>query len=215
MDKKRLIAGILIFGSLWGFSEVIIGSSLSDSGLPSGALMTGFFAFFILLISRLTFKQPGMQLGMGLVAGSLRMFNPLMGCHLCSAIAIMAEAMIFEIIWRNLSFDTNKYRNLTMQVSLGIFTVYCLYVGGYIITQILTPVVDSGVFYIENLAATLPKILAGGLFPAFIGAIIAPIAIRIKNLDITIKDKIYYPTSLGISALCWIAVVGSWLIVGA
>ena len=215
MDRKRLIAGILIFGSLWGFSEVIIGSSLSDIGLPSGALMTGFFAIFFLVMSRLAFRQPGMQLGMGLVAGTLRMFNPFMGCHLCSAIAIMAEAMIFEIIWRNLSFDFNKYRNLTMQASLGIFTVYCLYVGGYIITQILTPIVDSGVFYIENIVATLPKILASGILPALIGGVIMPISIQINNLDLTLKDKIYYPTTLGISAVCWIAVVGSWMIVGA
>jgi len=215
LDKKRLIAGILIFGSLWGFSEVIIGSVLGDLGLPSGALMTGVFAIFFLSMSRLIFRQPGMQIGMGLVAGSLRMFNPLMGCHLCSAIAIISEAMIFEILWRYLSFDFEKNRNLTIQVSFGIFTVYTIYVTGYIITQILTPVIDGNGFYLQNLIATIPKILSSGLLAAFLGGIITPVVLRTSRIDLTIKDKIYYPTTLGISAICWITVVGSWLIVGA
>ena len=35
MDK-RLIAGVLVFGSLWGFSEVIIGTGLQNANLPYG-----------------------------------------------------------------------------------------------------------------------------------------------------------------------------------
>ena len=97
--NKRLIAGILVFGSLWGFSEVIIGTGLQNAGLPYGAIMTGGFALSFLVLSRMIFRQPGMQIGMGLVAGGLRVFNPFIGCHLCSAIAIMAEAAIFEVIW--------------------------------------------------------------------------------------------------------------------
>ena len=67
MDKMKLFAGIIVFGSLWGFSECIIGSSLNEAGLPTGPIMSGFFAITFLVISRMTYKQPGMQLGMGLV----------------------------------------------------------------------------------------------------------------------------------------------------
>ena len=114
MNKLRFIAAVLVFGSLWGFSEVLIGTSISDLGLPSGAIMTGFFALTFLVMSRMTFRQPGMQAGMGLVAGSLRMFNPFMGCHLCSAIAIAAEAIIFEIVWYKISFKSVSYTHLTL-----------------------------------------------------------------------------------------------------
>ena len=93
--NKRLIVGIILFGSLWGFSEVIIGSTIADAGVPSGGIMTGFFAIPFLVFSRLMYRKPGMQLGMGLVAGSLRIFNPFIGCHVCSAIAIMAEGALF------------------------------------------------------------------------------------------------------------------------
>lgn len=212
MDKKRLIAGILVFGSLWGFSEVIIGTGLQDAGLPYGALMAGIFALSFLVLSRMIFRQPGMQLGMGLIAGSLRVFNPFVGCHLCSAISIMAEAAIFEIIWYRMEPDLSDLKTVTMQSSMGIVTAYLIYVGGYITTQILTPIVGGAGFYLENLIVFMPRILASGVLSAIIGAAVLPTILQTKKLDLTIKDRLYYPTTLGISLLCWIAVIGSSII---
>ncbi|HEC81612.1 MAG TPA: hypothetical protein ENI42_04215, partial [Thermoplasmatales archaeon] len=143
MDKKRLLAGIILFGSLWGFSECIIGSSLRDVALPAGAIMTGVFAVGLMAAIRILYKQPGMQLGMGLVAGGLRLFNPFVGCFICSAIAIMAEGAIFELIWHHLSKDLSELRKPTFSISMGIISAYTLYVGGFIVTQILTPLFSS------------------------------------------------------------------------
>ena len=212
MNKMRLLAAILVFGSLWGFSEVLIGSSISDLGLPSGAIMTGFFALTFLVLSRMTFRQPGMQLGMGVVAGGLRMFNPFMGCHLCSAIAITAEAIIFEIIWYSISMDSEYMKKPLMQASIGVITGFSIYVGGYITTQILTPIAAGATFYIENLIVFMPKILAGGLIPSIAAGVLLPIIILSKKIDITIKDKLYYPITLGITILCWFIVLGNWFL---
>ena len=206
MDK-RLIAGILVFGSLWGFSEVIIGTGLQDAGLPYGGIMTGVFALSFLVLSRMAFRRPGMQLGMGLVAGSLRMFNPFVGCHMCSAIAIMAEAAIFEIIWYKMESDFSDLGTVTMQSSMGIATAYLVYVGGYITTQVLTPIVGGASFYLENLIVFMPRILSAGLLPALLGGAVIPAILQIKKLDLTVKDRLYYPATLGISAFCWIAVI--------
>jgi hypothetical protein len=206
--NKRLIAGILVFGSLWGFSEVIIGTGLQNADLPYGAIMTGGFALTFLVLSRMIFRQPGMQLGMGLVAGGLRVFNPFVGCHLCSAIAIMAEAAIFEVIWYKMSSDFSDLKKITMQSSIGIVTAYLVYVGGYITTQILTPIVGGVGFYLENLIVFMPRILASGLLPAILGAALLPVILQVKKLDLTIKDRLYYPTTLGLSLLCWVAVIG-------
>ena len=65
-----------------------------DVGLPSGALMTSVFAIGLMMVSRMLFKRRGMQIGMGLVAGALRLFNPFGGCVVCSAIAIAAEGLL-------------------------------------------------------------------------------------------------------------------------
>jgi hypothetical protein len=213
MNNLKLIAGILVFGSLWGFSECIIGSSLSETGLPTGAIMTGFFAITFLVISRMNYKKPGMQLGMGIVAGSLRLFNPFVGCHLCSALAIMAEGAIFEIIWYNISFDFRELKPITMQVSMGIISAYFVYIGGYIVTQILTPIISGSGFFVGNLITFMPNILASGLITALIGGFSLPAVLLTKKVDLTLKDRLYYPTTLGVTAFCWIFVVGFWFLI--
>lgn len=212
MKNLKLLLGILLFGSLWGFSEVIIGSALQDMGLPTGVIMTGVFAIVFLVMSRMIYRKPGMQFGIGLVAGGLRLFNPFVGCHLCSAIAIMAEGAIFELIWYNISFDFSELKNVLMQGSMGIISAYFIYVGGYIITQVLTPIVSGANFYIENLVVFMPNILSSGLLAALIGGAVLPVTFLAKKIDITIKDRIYYPSVLGITVICWFIVVGNWFL---
>ena len=169
--------------------------------------MTGLFAISFLTLSRVFYQTRGMQIGMGLVAGSLRLVNPFGGCFICSALAIMAEGVLFELIWHRLSLDLKEVTKLVPMISLGITSSYVLYVGGYIITQILTPVVSSAGFYVENLVVFVPQILASGLLAALFGGIAVPAMLSIHALDLTIKERLYYPATLGISFLCWCVVI--------
>ena len=140
-EKTKFAAGILLFGSMWGFAECLVAPVLKNAGLPDGAIMTGVFAMLFLTISRVLYPRRGMQIGMGLTAGALRLFNPLGGCHVCSAIALMGEGLLFEIIWTYLTSERlGKLNSLATKVSMGIFTSYCVFVLGYIITQVVTPV---------------------------------------------------------------------------
>ena len=207
MIDRKLIAGIIVFGSLWGFAECIIGSVLRDANLPAGAIMTGIFALGLLTLSRTTFQQSGMQIGIGVVAGALRLFNPFGGCFICSAIAIMAEGLLFDLIWTGFSLDIKKTHSLTTQVSLGITASYLIYVGGYIITQILTPVFSSAGFYLENLIVFIPQILASGLLATLLGVVTVPAIVRLKKLNIVIQDRLYYPTTIALSVFCWVSVI--------
>ncbi len=213
MEKMKLFAGIIVFGSLWGFSECIIGSSLREANLPAGAIMSGVFAIVFMTMSRMLFRQRGMQLGMGLVAGALRLLNPFGGCFICSAIAIMAEGLIFEILWYKISLDLNELRLPKLSVSMGITSAYLIYVGGYIVTQILTPVFSSAGFYLENLLVFIPQILASGLLAAIIGGITVPAVLATKKLDIAIRDRLYYPATIGISLVCWFVVIANTIII--
>lgn len=218
MEKMKLFAGILVFGSLWGFSECIIGSTLHNAQLPAGAIMTGLFAVVLMVMSRMLYKQRGMQFGMGIVAGILRFFSPLgsnLGFFICSAIAIMAEGIIFELIWYKMSLDLKELKPLRISSSMGIITAYCCYVGGYIVTQILTPIAAGASFYIENLIVFLPRILSSGLIAAVIGGAVLPATLLAKKIDVTIKDRLYYPTTIGVSAFCWFLVIGNWILLGS
>ncbi|KYK20473.1 hypothetical protein AYK25_04740 [Thermoplasmatales archaeon SM1-50] len=207
MMNRKFIAGIIVFGSLWGFAECIIGSLLRDVNLPAGAIMTGIFAIGLMTLSRSSFKQPGMQTGIGLVAGALRFFNPFGGCFICSAIAIMAEGLLFDLIWTGFSLDLKKTQTITIQASLGITSTYLIYIGGYIITQILTPVFSSAGFYLENLIVFIPQILACGLLAALLGVATVPIVFSLKKLNIALQDPLYYPVTIGTSMFCWMFVI--------
>jgi hypothetical protein len=213
MDKKKLFVGIIVFGSLWGFAECIIGPVLDDAGLPSGAFMTGVFAIGLMMISRMLYKQRGMQLGMGIVAGALRMFNPLSGYVICSAIAIAAEGIIFEFIWYSMSLDLKELKTYTMKISTGFISAYFCYIGGYIITQILTPLAASANFYVGNLIVFIPQILSRGLLAALIGGVTVPLVLILKDFDInSIKDKLYYSTAAAVSVLCWFFIITNALL---
>jgi len=218
MEKMKLFAGILVFGSLWGFSECIIGSTLHNAQLPAGAIMTGLFAVVLMVMSRMLYKQRGMQFGMGIVAGMLRLFSPFgsnLGFFICSAIAIMAEGIIFELIWYRTSLDLKELKPLRMSSGMGVITAYCCYVGGYIVTQVLTPVLSSAGFYIENLIVFIPQMLATGLLAALIGGIVVPTILSLRKLDLAIKDRLYYPVTIGVSALCWFVVIANTIFVSS
>jgi len=208
MKKGKLLAGILLFGSLWGFAECIIGSALRVADLPAGAIMTGVFAFGLMLLSRLLFKQKGMQLGMGVVAGLLRFFNPFGTCHICSAIAIMAEGLAFELMWLAFSSDSEEAPSIMVQSSLGVITSYGVYVIGYFVTQILTPVFSSAGFFLKDLMSFLPQIFASGLLAAVIGGVVSPLVYKLREFDVKkVRSSVYYPVTLAVSVLCWVVVI--------
>jgi hypothetical protein len=88
-----------------------------------------------------------------------------------------------------------------------------VYVGGYIVTQILTPLFSSAGFYIENLIIFIPQILASGLLAALIGVVTLPAVFTLKKLDITVNDRVYYPVTMGVSVLCWIIVITNTILI--
>lgn len=204
MGKKKLFTGILLFGSVWGFAEIVIGDMLRKADLPAGAILTGVFAYGLMMLSRKIFKTRGMQAGMGLVAGFLRLFNPISACHICSAIAIMAEGLIFEVIYSALADEDDALSSTVMNVSMGVVSSYTIYTTGYVISQVLTAVLSSAGFHMANLLPYIPKILGSGLLAAVIGGVTAPLVFLLKEFDVEkLENRLFYPMSLLISALCW------------
>ena len=211
--NKRTILGILALGSLWGFSECIIGTWLRDAGLPAGILLTSIVAIGLLTLSKTIFPQRGAMIGMGLVAGTLRLIYPFGGCYICSAIAIMAEGLLFELLWTWIDTDLTQLQTINRRLSLGIITGYILYVGGYTITQILTPLLSPAGFDPANLIAFTPQILASGLLPAIIAAITIPTVISLRTLNLTLKDTLYYPLTATAAIASWALVIANTLII--
>ncbi len=203
--NKKAILGMILFGSIWGVAEFTVGEMVRNARLPAGIIMTGIIAVGLMTVSRVLYKQRGMQLGMGLIAGGLRILNPFVGCFICSAVSIVTEGALFELVWYWFSEDLSELKRPSIIVSLGIVTGYICFVGGYIITQIVTPMISSAGFSISNLISYLPHILGKGTYAAIIGGAIIPAIMYLKDVEVyRMKDAIYYPIVASSIALCWI-----------
>ena len=215
-DKYRIIAGIIVFGSLWGMLECLLGDvHLTGAAefFPMGALLGGFFGLGLMALTRRLYNVLWMQLGMAVVAGLLRFWAPVGTCVICSALAIVAEGLVFELIFNRPVFNINSFegsmRNPQTLAFLGIISGFTIYTVGYIFTQIMTPLLTAGIFVPSNLFAALPLIFGRGFFAAVFGGISLPLAVMAKQLYIdvsSIKKEHYYGAAASISTFCWVLV---------
>ena len=132
---------------------------------------------------------------------------------ICSALAIVAEGMVFELIFNRPAFNINKsdghMRNIRTLAFLGVIAGFTIYTTGYMFTQIFTPILTTGAFSTSNFAAALPLIFGRGFFAAVLGGVTLPLAILAKQLYIDvsgIKREHYYGAVAGISTFCWVFV---------
>ncbi|MFH0815593.1 MAG: hypothetical protein V1934_02080 [Methanobacteriota archaeon] len=227
MDKYRMIAGALLFGSIWGMLECVLGSMKMPSGFesfPLGAVLGGLFGFGIMAYTRRIYGVMWMQLGMGVVAGFLRFWAPIGTCVVCSALAIVAESLVFELIFNRPALSIRGFAAegaegksraaaITL-VPLGFIAAYAIYVTGYVFTQVMTPVITGSGFVMSDFASVLPLIIGRGLFAALCGAVALPFAVLVRQLDIEVTKVAvakYYAGALVGSVMCWGIVLALFL----
>jgi hypothetical protein len=215
MDRFRLLAGIVVLGSIWGIFECTLGgfnASIGGIDISMGAVLAGFFGLGFMVLAMRTFNLKGAALGIAIIAGIMRYFAPVGSFVLCSAIAIMAEGVVFEIIMNRPSFSLNAStmkdpRSLSY---LGVIMAYIIFVTGYVVTQILTPILGSDSGSVLDVVGVLPIILGSGFFAALLGGVSLPLVTLAPQLEIDVakvKKVIYYPISTGVSAFCWVMLV--------
>ncbi len=214
MNRYRMLMGIVVFGTIWGLLECLIGGVPKGTGamahFPTGAFLAGFVGVGLMAGTRRIYGVPGMQVGMALVASVLRYFAPIGTVVICSALAIAAEGIVFEIILLAPSLNLAKMRKPVPLMSLGVIIGYSVYVTGYLFTQITTPIASGEAFVMADFISVLPLGLGRGFFAAVAAGVALPIAVRVKNLHFDV-DRIarehYYPTSTIVTAFCWAAFV--------
>jgi hypothetical protein len=197
---KKLLATVILFGSLWGLFECSIGDWLHGYEL---SFITVTIAIFLMSATRIKYGYPGMQLGMALVAGLLRHFNPVGTCLICSSIAIIIEGLAFEMIW---ALPWKKYNTIPMKVGMGVVSFFSIYAFGYIATQILTPFLTA-TFFLNDLVGVIPQIFYKAALAGVIGSISLPLAFWINSFSIFSNNKFYYPATITLIAMSWIAII--------
>jgi hypothetical protein len=217
-NKWQILAGIIVFGSVWGLLECILGGVKFTGAMadfPMSALLGGFFGLGIMAFTRRIYGVLWMQLGIAIIAGLMRFWAPIGSCALCSALAIMAEGLVFELIFNRPIFNFTKagtmLNNFRTLASLGVVSGFVIYVVGYMFTQIFTPIVASPhIFTPANFAAVLPLIFGSGFFAAVFGGIALPVAVLTKQLHFRINEisiKHYYAISATVTLLAWVSVL--------
>ena len=97
MNKTRRTAYLAAFGSLWGVSEIFLGSFLSALRVPMyGALMAA-IAVIIILTGALFVESRGSIIAMGLITAFLKLFS-IGALFLGPLLAIMIEALLGELV---------------------------------------------------------------------------------------------------------------------
>ncbi|MBN2014818.1 MAG: hypothetical protein JW778_06525 [Candidatus Altiarchaeota archaeon] len=201
VDKKSILA-ILMFGSLWGLLECTFGAFLHTLHLPAGAVMAS-IALSLMVYTRRIYQRSGMQFSMAFIASLFKLLNLgfIGGCVWCAMLAIIAEGLIFELM---LLIPLMVRFHETHSLLSGAFLGYATYSGGYVLTEVFTPLLSSAGFFISDLIALLPLIFVRGFNAAFLSSILVFIAFRLSSFDLShLRDDLYYALTSTITLLCW------------
>lgn len=215
MDKLRLLFGILIFGSLWGFLEATLGGFLHFIHLPQKGIIMASVAVWIMSMTRVMYRRPGMQLGMGIVAVALKSSNALfLGADVVRPmIAILMEAVVFDVAVTFLSkINTKDY----MKAVAGAITGWGSTAG---FALIMAYVLKIGFWAKIGFSGILSYLVDVGTFIAIGCAIAAVLGNRFYSITkiklpsvYSVKSIIYYPSSAVSVSIFW--VLGVFIVFG-
>ena len=95
--NTRELATIAVFGTLWGISEITMGSVLNALNIPFSGAVLGAIGLIIALIGRVFIPKRGSILFFGLIAMLLKLFN-LGGIVIGPMVGILSEAILAELV---------------------------------------------------------------------------------------------------------------------
>lgn len=145
-----------------------------------------------------------MQFFMALIASLFKLLNLgfVGGCVWCAMLAIIAEGLIFEFMF----FLPSLVRSYEAhRLFSGAFLGYVVYIGGYIFTEVFTPILYSVGFFVSDLIVLLPLILLRGFNAAFLSAIFVFFTFKLTRFDLSeLRDSLYYSLTSFVTFLCWL-----------
>jgi hypothetical protein len=86
---------VLVFGSLWGLSEAVLGGILYEADVPGASVYVGAWALLILAAARRLINQPGTSTALGGIAALFRLINS--GFFICHLGGIFLLGAAFDL----------------------------------------------------------------------------------------------------------------------
>jgi hypothetical protein len=123
-EKKKLILGIILFGSIWGGLEALGIDIMRKVGFHSSSPILVLIGILILATARMVIRKPGSTLAIGVIAAGFK-FLGLSQVFFCQIFAVVAQAGIFD-----LAFSLSEKKGwLAHPIHLGLIGLVASYVN--------------------------------------------------------------------------------------
>ncbi|KPL02611.1 MAG: hypothetical protein AMJ90_05325 [candidate division Zixibacteria bacterium SM23_73_2] len=204
-DKKKLILGIILFGSIWGGLEALGIGVMSSFDFTMKSPFLAATGILVLAAARMIFPRRGSTLLMGLVAAGFK-FLTLPQILFCQVAVVAIQGAVLE-----LAFSYAEKRNFSSWFSLGALGFFAMYINYAVFSLIETYLVlnpfwvekgFSGVINYTFLEGSLAAVLCFFFvnFGFSLGKSLAPAFSQWQ----TVKAKLYNVFALVAAFGCWV-----------
>ena len=208
----RLIIGILVFGSIWGFFEATLGGFLNMIIFPNKGAIMGGIGMAIMGVALAVYRKPAMLPGIGIVAASFKWLNswllfvPISAVYIINpATAIFLESLAFCLVVAFLMkrIEKNVYVGVWAALLAGLISVTAY---GYFSVSIM----HAPLFERMGVSSVPEFIASHGVIQAVFFGVLAPLGyLAGKKLSAVTSPVLvgrplyFYATSVAIICFCW------------
>jgi hypothetical protein len=182
MIKPKNWLWLILFGSLWGINEVVMGEVLSASDVPHFSVLLTVIALFILAIARGIVNKPGSSTAIGLIAVLFKLANAApFYCHL---LGIFMVGLTFDV-FASLLIKSEK----TSAIKCGLTGFLSAYSGNALFALVITYIIRYDIWTSVGLPKVLEHIFVSGTFTAILAAFAVPLGFRLGVTSGEIADR--------------------------
>jgi hypothetical protein len=201
MDKKKLLLGIILFGSIWGGLEALGIRVMGGVEFFPTSPILALVAILILSVSRMILKRPGTTLACGAVAAGFKALC-LPSIFFCQVTAVLLTAAIID-----LAFTWAESKNLSRWLSWGFVGAGASYLN-YIAFGLVNTYLLKNIYWVEGIHRITDYVLISGTYAAllsFLGILLGrelgrrtePLFSRLEQVKATAYSGGIILTSLG------------------
>lgn len=200
MTDMKNWAWFLLFGSLWGVSEVAAGGILYASDIPLSSVFLAGWAFFILAVARGVVNKPGSSTIIAAVATLFKLVN--VAPFICHLLGIFMLGVAFDVM---ASFLLKKERKISFRSPLtGIAAAY----SGYaLFAFVITYLIRYEIWAAGGFSKVMNHIIVSGSVTAVAAAVVVPLGylVGVSSNELTERRPrvVYVGTIAGVIVL-WI-----------
>ncbi|MGB2908531.1 MAG: hypothetical protein WBB73_15620 [Candidatus Aminicenantaceae bacterium] len=193
-------AWLLLFGSIWGLSEVAGGGIMYAIEVPHASIFLAAWALFILAVARGFVNKPGSSTVIGAVATLFKLVNA--SPFICHLLGIFMLGLAFDIAASILGRSERRFTFRNMLT--GVFSAY----GGYAFFALsITYLIRYDSWVLGGWPKVVNHMFVSGSIAALVAAVLVPIGYFLGAGSLSLPAKsprwLYAGTVAGV-ALLWV-----------